>query len=81
TNVVEGLKITIEDNGVGISKHHQKKIFDSFYRVPTGDRHDVKGYGIGLSYVKKIIEAHNGAIKVESEQGKGTTFKLFLPYE
>jgi len=80
-NVVEGLQLTVKDNGPGISKHHQKKIFDSFYRVPTGDRHDVKGYGIGLSYVKKIIEAHNGTIKVESELGKGTTFEILLPYE
>jgi len=80
-NLVEGFQITVKDNGSGISKHHQKKIFDSFYRVPTGDRHDVKGYGIGLSYVKKIVEAHKGTITLESEQGKGTTFKIFLPYE
>lgn len=80
-NVAEGFQITVEDNGLGISKHHQKRIFDSFYRVPTGDRHDVKGYGIGLSYVKKIIEAHNGTITLKSEQGMGTAFKIFLPYE
>jgi len=80
-NVAEGIQINVEDNGPGISKHHQKRIFDSFYRVPTGDRHDVKGYGIGLSYVKKIVDSHNGTIKVESEQGRGTTFEISLPYE
>ena len=80
-NAVEGIQITVEDNGLGISKHHQKRIFDSFYRVPTGDRHNVKGYGIGLSYVKKIVEAHNGTIEVKSEEGRGTSFKIFLPYE
>jgi len=70
--------VEVRDNGIGISKHHLKKIFDTFYRVPTGNIHDVKGYGIGLSYTKKIINLHDGKIMVESKAGKGTTFKIEL---
>ncbi len=75
------LQIKISDNGIGISKNDQQKIFETFYRVQTGNIHDIKGYGIGLSYVKKIIESHNGQISVESKLNVGTTFIIELPYD
>ena len=78
-NVRNGVKISIKDNGIGMSKESQKFIFDKFYRVHTGNRHDVKGFGLGLSYVKALVDAHNGKVKVESELGKGSVFTLFFP--
>ncbi len=71
--------IEVEDKGIGISSQVQKHIFDRFYRFAKGDRHDVKGFGLGLSYVKHIIDNHKGQIEVKSKQDKGTTFTIYLP--
>jgi two-component system, OmpR family, phosphate regulon sensor histidine kinase PhoR len=77
-NEKEGISIFIKDNGIGIGEGEMKRIFDKFYRVPTGNLHDVKGFGLGLNYVKTLIKAHKGYITVESEKDKGTIFKLFF---
>ena len=78
-NVNRGIEVVIQDNGIGIGKEGKKHIFEKFYRVHTGNRHDVKGFGLGLSYVKTIIELHGGRVSVESELGKGSRFMLFFP--
>jgi two-component system phosphate regulon sensor histidine kinase PhoR len=74
------LEIRVRDNGIGIAAEYNRKIFDQFFRVPHGDMHNVKGYGLGLSYVNYIVKSHHGFIEVESELGKGSTFIVKLPF-
>jgi two-component system phosphate regulon sensor histidine kinase PhoR len=73
------LIVSIKDHGIGMSKEAQRNIFQSFYRVSTGNLHDVKGFGLGLSFVKNILEEHQGTISVDSELGSGTKFTFTLP--
>jgi two-component system phosphate regulon sensor histidine kinase PhoR len=74
-------KISIQDHGIGLTKDQQKQVFDKFYRVPTGNLHDVKGFGLGLNYAHYIITAHGGEITLESELNRGSTFTITIPYE
>ena len=79
--IPDGVSLDIQDHGVGIAKEHLGKVFERLYRVPTGNVHDVKGFGLGLSYVKNVVERHGGSVQIESRVGEGTTLKLLLPFE
>ena len=78
-NIKDMILIKVKDNGLGMSKIAQKRVFEKFYREHTGDIHNVKGHGLGLAYVKRIVEDHNGQVYVESEKGKGSTFIIKIP--
>lgn len=80
-NEKEGLLISIKDAGIGIKEDFQQFVFDKFFRVPTGDIHNVKGFGLGLSYVKTIIEAHRGSITLQSKLNQGSQFDIYLPFK
>lgn len=79
-NTAKGIRISVEDKGIGMTKNVQHKIFEKFYRQASGNIHNVKGFGLGLSYVKAVLEANRGSVSVHSEAGKGSKFEVFLPF-
>jgi two-component system phosphate regulon sensor histidine kinase PhoR len=79
-NDKNGIFVRVKDNGIGIDLNHQKNIFKSLYRVPTGNIHEVRGFGLGLYYAKSVVDYHHGSIHLESEIGKGSSFDVYLPF-
>jgi len=78
-NINGGILIEVQDNGIGIKREDQQRIFERLYRVPSGNVHNVKGFGLGLSYVRIITEKHGGEVSLKSSPGAGSTFSVFLP--
>jgi two-component system phosphate regulon sensor histidine kinase PhoR len=75
----QNVELSIKDNGIGIPQEYQNKVFEKFFRVPVGDTHNTKGYGLGLSYAAHVVKKHNGIISVDSQPGLGTRFTIILP--
>jgi two-component system phosphate regulon sensor histidine kinase PhoR len=80
-NIHGGIMVRVEDNGIGIRKEHQKYIFKKLFRVPTGNIHEARGFGIGLYYVKAVVDHHHGRISVNSQPGTGSSFNIYLPFK
>jgi two-component system phosphate regulon sensor histidine kinase PhoR len=80
TDKKNGVQVCVEDKGIGMTKAVQNRIFERFYRQTSGNVHNVKGFGLGLNYVKAVLEANHGTISVHSEPGKGSRFEVFLPF-
>ena len=78
TQIENGIKVEVIDKGIGIASHERKRIFEKYYRISTGNQHNIKGFGIGLYYVKEVLNAHHASIHVESESGKGSRFTIIF---
>ncbi len=80
-DLVHGTEIILEDHGIGIPKESHKRVFERFYRVPTGNVQSAKGFGLGLYYTKRVVKGHGWKLGLESEPGKGTLIRIFIPEE